>query len=264
MASSRSSIKTRPLAICCDGRIRCDRKRDRWWGSQPRGRTGQANKTMSVHLLRRFAQFDVESARQLTRGWRSSTSASGCRGDGLSSSSVSPARCNRMSAGDDPGARRRRQDGRNPRRRPQGRDRRRWPKAVAVFKDNAIEADRLRGEQNRAAQRAEAERKPAMRQARRHVRGGHQGRGQFGRLAGHRDAVGRAGDDTHRRAGDAAGNRGRRFGRAGIGQRADRGDRRPRNCRRRCWRSAGRWSSRRISPARPLLRRTAPTRPSRG
>ena len=128
---------------------------------------------------------------------------------------------------------------------------------VAVFKNNMIEADRLREETERLKGEAEAERSGHA-AARRQVRGRHQGRSRLGRLAGHGDAVLRAGDDADRRAGDAAGNRGRRLARKPRPTcRPSR--HRPRNCRRRCARSASRWSIPRRSPAKRSSRRTRPT-----
>ncbi len=96
---------------------------------------------------------------------------------------------------------------------------------VAVFRDNMVEADRLRVETERSQGRGGSSPQDEHAASCRYVRGRHQGRGQFGRLAGHRDAVRGTVDDPHRRNGDAAGNRGGRRGGAGLGKCADGGDR---------------------------------------
>ena len=135
---------------------------------------------------------------------------------------------------------------------------------VAVFKNNMIEADRLRDETERNKAEAEKERKAGMLRLARQLRSRHQGRGQLGRLAGHRDAIVRAGYDADRRAGDASGDRGGRLGRGSVGQCADR-----RVIRRGIGgvgaaRSASRWSTPRRFPAKRSSRRTRPMPPSRG
>ena len=93
---------------------------------------------------------------------------------------------------------------------------------VAVFKNNMIEADRLRDETERHKAEAEKERKAGMLRLADNFEAGIKGVvNSVASQATEMQSV-RAGDDADGGAGDASGDRGGRLGRAGVGQCADR------------------------------------------